>query len=148
MLDFFTSRPQRVGIGGHASCTLVLNTGAPQGCVLNPILLTLYTHDCTPRHQEKYADNTTIIGHIMTNNESSYQEEINNLCSNRLSELHHRTPVKEFMHVFTVNTHNLAIINHSSPRNLRSVKLNRGKSNGVSQSRHYVTRVSVGFVWF
>ena len=28
------------------------NIGAPQGCVLSHLLLTLYIHDCTPRNQE------------------------------------------------------------------------------------------------
>ena len=58
VLDLLTSRPKRLRIGSHAS------SGAPQGCVLNLPLYTLYTHDCTARHQEnsivKYADNTTM----------------------------------------------------------------------------------------
>lgn len=66
-LDFLKSRHQRVWISSHASSTLVLNTIAPQGCVFGPLLFTLYTYDCTPRHQEisivKYEDNTTIFGH-------------------------------------------------------------------------------------
>ncbi len=52
ILDFLTNRPQTVRIGGHTSFTLVLNTGATQGCVLSPLLFTLYTHDCSPRRRE------------------------------------------------------------------------------------------------
>ena len=39
---------QIVQIASHTSSTLVLNTGAPQGCVLSPLLFTLGIHDCTP----------------------------------------------------------------------------------------------------
>ena len=38
--------------GSHTSSTVVLNIRAPQGSVVSPLLFTLYTHDCTPRHQE------------------------------------------------------------------------------------------------
>ena len=48
ILDFLTNRPQTVQIGGHTSSTQVLDTGDPQGCVLSPLLFTLYTYDCTP----------------------------------------------------------------------------------------------------
>ncbi len=48
MLDFLTNRPQTVWIGGHTSSTLVLNTGAFQGCMLSPLLFMLYTHDPVP----------------------------------------------------------------------------------------------------
>jgi len=35
IMDFLTDRPQVVMIGSNTSSTLVLNTGAPQGCCLN-----------------------------------------------------------------------------------------------------------------
>ena len=83
ILIFLLSRPQTFWISRHTSSTLVLNTGAPQGFVLSPLLFTLYTHECTHRHQEnsivKYANNTTIIGRIINNDEGSYQEGISNL---------------------------------------------------------------------
>jgi hypothetical protein len=36
ILDFLTGRPQVVRVGNNTSAMLILNTGAPQGCVLSP----------------------------------------------------------------------------------------------------------------
>ena len=63
ILDFPTGRPQVVRVGNNTSATLILNTGAPQGSVLSPLLYSLFTHDCTARHNSntviKFADATT-----------------------------------------------------------------------------------------
>ncbi len=50
ILDFLTGRSQVVIMGNNTSSILILNTGAPQGCVLSPLLYSLYTHDCTATH--------------------------------------------------------------------------------------------------
>ncbi len=66
ILDFLTGRSQVVRMGNNTSSPLILNTGAPQGCVLSPLLYSLYTHDCTATHSSnvivKFADDTTVIG--------------------------------------------------------------------------------------
>ena len=64
ILDFLTGCPQVVRVGSNTSATLILNTGAPQGCVLSPLLYSLFIHDCMARHDSntiiKFADNTTV----------------------------------------------------------------------------------------
>ncbi len=70
-------------MGNNTSSPLILNTGAPQGCVLSPLLYFLYTHDCTATHSSnvivKFADDTTVIGLITDNDESAYREEVSTL---------------------------------------------------------------------
>jgi hypothetical protein len=38
--------PQVVSVGSNKYATLTLNTEAPQGCMLGPLLYSLFTHDC------------------------------------------------------------------------------------------------------
>ena len=83
-LDFLTSRAQVVRVGSNTSATLILNTGAPQGCVLSPLLYSLFTHDCIARHDYntimKFADNTTVVGLITDNDETAYRDEVRDLA--------------------------------------------------------------------
>ncbi len=78
ILDFLTGRSQVVRMGNNTSSPLVLNTGAPQGCVLSPLMYSLYTHDCTATHSSniiaKFADDTMVIGLITDNDETAYRE--------------------------------------------------------------------------
>ena len=63
---------------------MILNTGAPQGCVLSLLLYSLFTHDCTARHDSntiiKFADDTTVVGLISDNDEPAYREEVRDLA--------------------------------------------------------------------
>ena len=65
VLDFLTGCPQVVRVGNNISTPLILNTGAPQGCVLSPLLYSLFTHDCVAMHASnsiiKFADDTTVV---------------------------------------------------------------------------------------
>ncbi len=84
ILDFLTGRPQSVRVGHNTSSTTTLSTGAPQGCVLSPLLCTLLTHDCTAKfssnHIIKFADDTTVVGLISNNDETHYREEVAQLA--------------------------------------------------------------------
>ena len=92
--------PQVVRVGNNISTPLILNTGDPQGCVLSPILYSLFTHDCMAMHASnsiiKFADDTTVVGLITNNDETAYREEVralaewcqeNNLNVNNTREL-------------------------------------------------------------
>jgi len=85
ILYFLTARPQVVRVGKHTSRPLTLNTGSPQGCVLSPILYSLYTHDCVARSSfntiVKFADDTVVVGLLSSNDEKAYLEEVANLSS-------------------------------------------------------------------
>ncbi|XP_035769113.1 integrin beta-like protein B [Neolamprologus brichardi] len=85
VLDFLTGRTQVVRVGRCVSNSITINTGAPQGCVLSPLLYSLYTSDCVITHGSntivKFADDTVVLGAISNNDEAAYMDEVKNLAS-------------------------------------------------------------------
>ena len=85
ILNFLLSRPQVVKIGDNLSSSVTLSTGTPQGCVLSPMLYSLFTYDCLSCHVRtkilKFADDTTVIGLITNSDEFEYRDQVNKLIS-------------------------------------------------------------------
>lgn len=80
VIDFLMDWPQQVRVGKNISYILAVTTGTPQGCVLSPVLFTLFTHDCTSIRYSStiidFADDTTIVGLISGNDETAYRHEV------------------------------------------------------------------------
>jgi hypothetical protein len=94
ILDYLTNRTQYVRTSCEKSRSRVLNTGAPQGCVLSPVLFVLYTNDLHWDSENvficKYADDTMITGLVTSDNITEYLECIdfvNSWCSENYLQL-------------------------------------------------------------
>ncbi len=72
-------------VGQFTSNSITLNIGAPQGCVLSPLLYSLYTHDCVSPHSStsiiKFSDDTVVLGLINNDDETAYLDEVERLTS-------------------------------------------------------------------
>ncbi|PIK55917.1 hypothetical protein BSL78_07187 [Apostichopus japonicus] len=67
-------------MGDFRSDQCVISTGAPQGCVLSPVLFCLYTNDCKISSDQcniiKYADDTVLTGLLYNNDSSAFVSEV------------------------------------------------------------------------
>ena len=130
VLDFLLQRPQSVRIGKLTSRSITLNTGAPQGCVLSPLLFTLFTNDCVSKNDSikmiKFSDDTTLEGLISDDDESFYRKEVEDLvrwCNANNLELN-VSKTKEIVIDFRKNRHPVTplTINGEHVEQVRSFK--------------------------
>ncbi len=82
--SFLTDRQQLVRLRKFSSSTHTISTGAPQGCVLSPLLFSLYNERLHIQRPSvkllKFADDTTVIGLIQDGDESAYRQEVKELA--------------------------------------------------------------------
>ncbi len=82
--SFLTDRQQVVRLGQFSSSNRTVSTGAPQGCILSPLLFSLYCNDYTSKDPSvkllKFADDITLIGLIQDGDESAYKQEVKELA--------------------------------------------------------------------
>lgn len=82
---FLTNRIQSVKIKTSSSSPIIFSTGAPQGAVPSLLLFTLLTCDCSAKHQSchivKFADDTTVVGCIISNDKCDCRQEVERLES-------------------------------------------------------------------
>ena len=141
--NFLTGRPQAVRMGGHVSASLTLSTGAPQGCVLSPLLYSLYTHDCVATTSSttiiKFADDTVVVGLITNNDETAYLEEVGNLenwCQ-RNNLLLNVSKTKELIVDFSTK----------QVRNYQTPVINRSPVERVDSFRYLGVHITQDLAW-
>jgi hypothetical protein len=84
ILDFLTGHPQVKRVGNNTSATLILITGAPQGCVLSVLLYSLLYSllkswpTMTPTPSLSLL--TTVVGLITDNDGTAYGEKVRDLA--------------------------------------------------------------------
>ena len=83
--EFLKDRPQHVKVQGATSTNVILNTGVPQGCVLSPILFSIYTNEITCSINGfklfKYADDLALVAKMTDESTlSKYTQYINEMA--------------------------------------------------------------------
>ena len=82
--EFLKDRPQHVRVNGFKSTNAILNTGVPQGCVLSPVLFSIYTNEITCSSNGlklvKYADDMALVANLTDDDSlSTYKQYVNTM---------------------------------------------------------------------
>ena len=129
--DFLRDRPQRVCVNSYMSDEIVLNVGAPQGCVLSPTLFSIYTDhmrcNTVVTCLFKFADDMALVG--LLKNEDSLAEYFHNIqiLNNWCSE--------SFLHMNITKTKEL-VVGHNTCSNLTPVTINDDSVEVVSYFKY------------
>ena len=85
LYDFLTNRKQRVITSLSTSESLSTSTGSPQGCVISPLLFSMYVVDMPSVNSNiklvKYADDTVIM-ELLSDNQSSQLQTVADIVNN------------------------------------------------------------------
>ncbi len=140
--SFLTDRQQVVRLGKYTSSTRTISTGAPQGCVLSPLLFSLYTNDCTTKGPSvkllKFADDTTLIGLIQDGDKSVYRQEVKELavwCSLNNLELN------------TLKTVEMTVDFRRNPTAIPPLTIMNSTVTAVESFRYLATTISQDLKW-
>lgn len=139
--SFMLDRPQYVSVNDCRSEVLSTATGAPQGCVISPILFILYTNDCCCNDGKnimiKFADDTVLVG-LLSDSEDLYRGSVQNLVSWCDSN---------FLHLNTSKTKEIVIDFSKRYRNHQPVMINNEPIEMVGQYKYLGTIIDSKLSW-
>lgn len=80
IFDVLMGRTQVLRVAGHTFSTLILNTGAPQCCVLSTLIYSLCTHEFVATFIIiTFTDDTAVVDLMTDNNEKASLKEVEDL---------------------------------------------------------------------